>query len=61
MLADRVIVLLGRPEQIRRDEPIELVRPRRRGDPRLARWRERLFDDLSGAAPRPELRVAHAR
>ena len=49
MLADRVIVLLGRPGRIRRDERIELPRPRRRGDPRLARWRERLFDDLSGA------------
>jgi sulfonate transport system ATP-binding protein len=61
MLADRVIVLLGRPGQIRRDERIELARPRRRGDPRLARWRERLFGDLSGAATRPELRMANAR
>ena len=61
MLADRVIVLLGRPGQIRRDERIELARPRRRGDPRLARWRERRFDDLSGAGTRPELRVASAR
>src|SRR5204863_4323418 len=43
MLADRVILLLGRPGQIRRDERIELTRPRRRGDPRLARWRERPF------------------
>jgi len=34
---------------------------RARGDPRLARWRERLFDDLSGAGTRPELRVASAR
>lgn len=61
MLADRVIVLLGRPGQIRRDERIELARPRRRGDPRLARWRERLFGDLSGVATRPELRMANAR
>ena len=53
MLADRVIVLLGRPGRIRRDERIDLPRPRRRGDPRLARWRERLFDDLCGAADRP--------
>lgn len=60
MLADRVIVLLGRPGQIRRDDRIELTRPRRRGDPRLARWRERLFDDLSGVTARPELRVANA-
>jgi sulfonate transport system ATP-binding protein len=61
MLADRVVLLLGRPGQIRRDERIELTRPRRRGDPRLARWRERLFGDLSGTANRPELWVASAR
>jgi sulfonate transport system ATP-binding protein len=61
MLADRVIVLLGRPGRIRRDDRVELARPRRRGDPRLARWRERLFDDLSGVTSRPELRVANAR
>jgi sulfonate transport system ATP-binding protein len=61
MLADRVILVLGRPGRIRRDDRIELARPRRRGDPRLARWRERLFDDLSGASTRPELRVANAR
>ena len=62
MLADRVIMLLGRPGEVRRDERIELPRPRRRGDPRLARWRERVFDDLSGILPsRPELIVANAR
>ena len=62
MLADRVIMLLGRPGEVRRDERIELPRPRRRGDPRLARWRERMFDDLSGIVPsRPELVVANAR
>ena len=60
MLADRVVVLLGKPGRVRRDERIELARPRRRGDPRLARWRERLFDDLSGLADPPELRIAHA-
>jgi sulfonate transport system ATP-binding protein len=60
MLADRVIVLLGKPGRVRRDERIELARPRRRGDPRLARWRERLFDDLSGVADPPELRIAQA-
>jgi len=60
MLADRVIVLLGKPGRVCRDERIELARPRRRGDPRLARWRERLFDDLSGVADPPELRIAHA-
>ena len=30
MLADRVIVVLGRPGRIRRDDRIELARPRRR-------------------------------
>jgi sulfonate transport system ATP-binding protein len=60
MLADRVIVLLGNPGRVRRDQRIELARPRRRGDPRLAGWRERLFDDLSGVADPPELRIAHA-
>jgi len=60
MLADRVIVLLGKPGRVRRDERIELARPRRRGYPRLARWRERLFDDLSGVADPPELRIAQA-
>jgi sulfonate transport system ATP-binding protein len=64
MLADRVIVLLGRPGRVRRDERIDLPRPRRRGDPRLARWRERLFDDLSGIGEdsgAPALRLAHVR
>jgi sulfonate transport system ATP-binding protein len=60
MLADRIFVLLGRPGQIRRDEPIGMPRPRRRGDPRLARWREQLFDDLSGVRTAPELAVANA-
>ncbi len=64
VIADRIIVLLGRPGQIRRDERIDVARPRRRGDPRLARWRERLFDDLSGAparsrAGRRQRKVAH--
>src|SRR5205814_1443387 len=64
MLADRVIVLLGRPGRVRRDERIDLPRPRRLGDPRLARWRERLFDDLTGLGEdcaAPALRLAHAR
>ncbi|MGE3782887.1 MAG: ABC transporter ATP-binding protein [Alphaproteobacteria bacterium] len=60
MLADRVVVLLGRPGTIRRDEKIDLPRPRRRGDPLLSRWRERLFDDLSGAAEPPALKLAAA-
>ena len=54
-------MLLGRPGRVRRDESIDLPRPRRRGDPRLARWRERLFDELRGAVDSPELRIAHAR
>jgi sulfonate transport system ATP-binding protein len=61
MLADRVIVLLGRPGRVRRDEAIALQRPRRRGDVQLAAWRERLFDDLSGVSKPPDLRVAHSR
>jgi sulfonate transport system ATP-binding protein len=61
VIADRIIVLLGRPGQIRRDERIDVARPRRRGDPRLVRWRERLFDDLCGVPSRPELVVANAR
>ncbi|HEY0525901.1 MAG TPA: ABC transporter ATP-binding protein [Stellaceae bacterium] len=47
MLADRVVVMLGRPGRIHRDEPVDLTRPRRRTDVRVARWRERLLDDLS--------------
>jgi len=47
MLADRVVVMLGRPGRIHRDEPVDLPRPRRRTDVRVARWRERLLDDLS--------------
>ena len=50
MLADRVIVLLGRPGQIRRDERIELARPRRRGDPRLARAAVRRSERRRGPA-----------
>jgi sulfonate transport system ATP-binding protein len=60
MLADRVVVLLGRPGKIRRDERIDLPRPRRRGDPFLSRWRERLFDDLCGAVGSPALELAAA-
>jgi sulfonate transport system ATP-binding protein len=47
MLADRVVVMLGRPGRIHRDEAVDLPRPRRRTDVRVARWRERLLDDLS--------------
>jgi sulfonate transport system ATP-binding protein len=60
MLADRIVMLLGKPGRVRRDERIDLPRPRRRGDPRLSRWRERLFDDLCSDADRPVLELAAA-
>jgi sulfonate transport system ATP-binding protein len=47
-LADRVVVLLGRPGRIRCEREVAVPRPRRSADPRLARLREYLFDDLSG-------------
>jgi sulfonate transport system ATP-binding protein len=53
VLADRVVVLMGRPGRVQRDDRIELPRPRRRADPRFAAWRERLFDDLAEAPPQP--------
>jgi sulfonate transport system ATP-binding protein len=52
VLADRVVVLMGRPGRIQRDDRIELPRPRRRADPRFAAWRERLFDDLAETSQR---------
>src|SRR5260221_5928444 len=45
-LADRVIVLRGHPGRIRRDDRIDLPRPRRRTEPAFQRWKETLFDDL---------------
>ena len=61
MLADRVIVLLGNPGRIRRDEKIDVARPRRRGDARLALWRDRLLEDLCSANELlGELRLAAA-
>jgi sulfonate transport system ATP-binding protein len=53
VLADRVVVLMGRPGRVQRDDLIELPRPRRRADPRIAAWRERLFDDLAEAPSQP--------
>jgi sulfonate transport system ATP-binding protein len=50
ILADRVVVLRGRPGRIHRDYRIELPRPRRRADPHLAEWKERLLGDLDLAA-----------
>jgi sulfonate transport system ATP-binding protein len=50
ILADRVVVLRGRPGRLHRDYRIDLPRPRRRADPRLAEWKERLLGDLDLAA-----------
>ena len=50
ILADRVVVLRGRPGRIHRDYRIDLARPRRRADPHLAEWKERLLGDLDLAA-----------
>jgi sulfonate transport system ATP-binding protein len=50
ILADRVVVLRGRPGRVHRDYRIDLPRPRRRADPRLAEWKERLLGDLDLAA-----------
>ena len=56
VLADRVVVLLGRPGRIHGEREVAVPRPRRSADPRLARLRERLFEDLSGGDhPRPRL------
>jgi len=49
-LADRVIVLRGHPGRIRRDDRIDLPRPRRRTDLAFQRWKARLFDDLDLSA-----------
>ncbi|HVV11469.1 ABC transporter ATP-binding protein [Amycolatopsis sp.] len=43
-LSDRVLVLAG--GQIVRDLPVDLPRPRRRDDERIARWRAELLDEL---------------
>jgi sulfonate transport system ATP-binding protein len=49
-LADRVIVLRGHPGRIRRDDRIDLPRPRRRTEPAFQRWKQTLFDDLDLSA-----------
>jgi len=49
-LADRVIVLRGHPGRIRRDDRIDLPRPRRRTEPAFQRWKQALFDDLDLSA-----------
>jgi sulfonate transport system ATP-binding protein len=58
VLADRVVVLAGQPGRVRRDLRVDIARPRRRTDPRIVAWRERLIDDLSGAAAEPRAREA---
>jgi sulfonate transport system ATP-binding protein len=50
VLSDRIVVMRGRPGRVRRDYAIDLPRPRRRTDPRLVEWKERLLDDLDLAA-----------
>ena len=49
-LADRVIVLRGHPGRIRRDDRIDLPRPRHRTEPAFQRWKQALFDDLDLSA-----------
>jgi sulfonate transport system ATP-binding protein len=49
-LADRVIVLRGHPGRVRRDDRIDLPRPRRRTEPAFQRWKQALFDDLDLSA-----------
>ena len=49
-LADRVIVLRGHPGRVRRDDRIDLPRPRHRTDPDFQRWKATLFDDLDLSA-----------
>jgi sulfonate transport system ATP-binding protein len=51
VIADRVVVLTGQPGTVASELRLDLARPRRRTDPRIVAWRERLFDNLSGAAP----------
>jgi sulfonate transport system ATP-binding protein len=58
ILADRVLVLQGQPGVVRRDLSLDIGRPRRRTDPRLVAWRERLIEDLSGAATEPAREAA---
>jgi sulfonate transport system ATP-binding protein len=54
VIADRVLVLAGQPGVAQAEIRLDLPRPRRRTDPRIVAWRERLFDNLSGAAPARE-------
>ncbi|MCW6507328.1 ABC transporter ATP-binding protein [Lichenifustis flavocetrariae] len=49
-LADRVIALGGKPGEVRSSLPIDVERPRRRGDPRLQVLAEKIKRDLSAEA-----------
>ena len=49
-LADRVIALGGKPGEVRSSLPIEVERPRRRGDPRLKVFSDRIRSDLAAEA-----------
>jgi sulfonate transport system ATP-binding protein len=51
VIADRVVVLTGQPGVVATELRLDLARPRRRTDPRIVAWRERLFDNLDDAAP----------
>ncbi|HYC13214.1 MAG TPA: ABC transporter ATP-binding protein [Stellaceae bacterium] len=46
VLSDRVLVLRPRPGRIHAEYQLDLPRPRKRTDPRLQEWKERLLVDL---------------
>lgn len=46
VLSDRVIVLRSQPGRIHQEYSLDLPRPRRRTDPMLQRWKERLLVEL---------------
>jgi sulfonate transport system ATP-binding protein len=50
VLSDRVVVMRGRPGRVHRDYRIDLARPRRRADPALLGYKERILEDLDLAS-----------